>query len=234
MLFRSEAIGDFAGSLPVDGQRVGKDVGDDDRRRRRTRAPRSPHRDADDADRVRRNRLHRRRGRPASAPARPGAARPESPPPAEPPHRVPIEELVLANGMRFLLVHRPETTMVAAGWAARSGSADESPDATGMAHLIEHLLFKGSRTIGTRSFERERKLLREIDRVREEVLRLEGGEPTGKSSGRRSTRAARSSILTRTQERSRQPRHTDCQNIKKPSPDKGEGFLICRRRACLY
>jgi hypothetical protein len=59
--------------------------------------------------------------------------------------QVPVEEYRLPNGMRLLLVQRPDTPMVAAGWVARAGSADDRPGLTGLSHLMEHLLFKGSR-----------------------------------------------------------------------------------------
>lgn len=101
----------------------------------------------------------------------PGAA--EAPPPAAvPPAAVPVQSFQLANGMRFLLVPRPERTTVAAGWVARVGSADETPGRTGLTHLVEHMLFKGTETVGTRDFARERTLLAEQDRLMGEIQRL--------------------------------------------------------------
>ncbi|HVS62286.1 MAG TPA: pitrilysin family protein [Thermoanaerobaculia bacterium] len=76
-----------------------------------------------------------------------------------------VEELVLANGMRVLILERPGLPLVAAGWATHSGSAVETPGKTGVAHLIEHLLFGGTEVIGTTDYRREREL---IDR-REEL-----------------------------------------------------------------
>jgi predicted Zn-dependent peptidase len=56
----------------------------------------------------------------------------------------------LANGMTFLIVERPDPARVAAGWVVGVGSADDPTGATGASHLLEHMMFKGTRTIGVR------------------------------------------------------------------------------------
>ncbi len=68
---------------------------------------------------------------------------------AEPAHlpRVAVEEITLSNGLRVLLVPRPESRMVSAGWVAKVGSVNEEPGRTGLTHLLEHLFFKGSETL---------------------------------------------------------------------------------------
>ncbi|HEX4952823.1 MAG TPA: pitrilysin family protein [Thermoanaerobaculia bacterium] len=70
---------------------------------------------------------------------------------AEPPRwpQVTVEELTLGNGLRVLLVPRPESRMVSAGWVAKVGSVDEGPGLTGLTHLLEHLFFKGTETLAT-------------------------------------------------------------------------------------
>ena len=80
-------------------------------------------------------------------------------------------EFVLDNGMRFLVLDRPGAPLTSAVWVVRIGSSDDPEQATGTAHLLEHLLFRGSTTIGRRtrtgSAARERHLLE-----REETLVL--------------------------------------------------------------
>ena len=71
------------------------------------------------------------------------------------PARVQVEELTLDNGMKFLLVRRPEQATVMGGWVARVGSANERPGITGVAHFFEHMMFKGSRVIGTKDLARD-------------------------------------------------------------------------------
>ena len=60
---------------------------------------------------------------------------------------IPIVEKTLSNGMRLVMVERHDQPTIALGWMARVGSADERPGMTGIAHLFEHMMFKGTRTI---------------------------------------------------------------------------------------
>ncbi len=82
---------------------------------------------------------------------------------------VPVEEFELDNGMRFLLVNRPELTTVAAAWVAHVGSADERPGITGLAHFFEHMMFKGTHTIGTQDIERDLEIIAEQEAVQERI-----------------------------------------------------------------
>jgi predicted Zn-dependent peptidase len=69
---------------------------------------------------------------------------------------VEVESFVLDNGMEFLLVPRTERpNSMAAGWAARVGSVNERPGITGISHFFEHMMFKGTSTIGTRDADRD-------------------------------------------------------------------------------
>ncbi|MFN7963890.1 MAG: pitrilysin family protein [Thermoanaerobaculia bacterium] len=69
-----------------------------------------------------------------------------------------MESFELDNGMRFWLVSRPELSSVVAGWAVDAGSAADPDGQSGLAHLLEHLMFKGSERIGTRDGAAEREL----------------------------------------------------------------------------
>ena len=71
---------------------------------------------------------------------------------------IPIVEKTLSNGMRLVMVERHDQPTIALGWMARVGSADERPGMTGIAHLFEHMMFKGTRTIGTRDAKRDGEL----------------------------------------------------------------------------
>jgi len=86
---------------------------------------------------------------------------------------VPVVERTLPNGMRLVMVERHEQPTIAFGWLARVGSANERPGMTGMAHLFEHMMFKGTKTIGTRDARRDAELNDRQDevqaRIREEM-----------------------------------------------------------------
>ncbi len=64
-----------------------------------------------------------------------------------PPARLEATRFQLPNGMTFLLFGRPELANVAAGWVVAAGSASDPDGATGLAHLLEHLMFKGTATL---------------------------------------------------------------------------------------
>ena len=87
--------------------------------------------------------------------------------------KVPVQEVVLDNGMRLLLVPRKGDPNVAAGWIARVGSVNERPGITGLSHLFEHMMFKGTHTIGTKNIDENLKLIKEMDDVRAELRQEE-------------------------------------------------------------
>jgi len=57
---------------------------------------------------------------------------------------------VVANGWTFILVERPVAPVFSFCTVADVGSAQEVPGVTGLAHMFEHMAFKGTDTIGTR------------------------------------------------------------------------------------
>jgi predicted Zn-dependent peptidase len=83
--------------------------------------------------------------------------------------KVPVQEVVLENGMRLLLVPRKGDPNIAAGWIARVGSVNERPGITGLSHLFEHMMFKGTKTIGTKNIDENLKIIKEMDEVRAEL-----------------------------------------------------------------
>ncbi|HEU4597066.1 MAG TPA: pitrilysin family protein [Pyrinomonadaceae bacterium] len=87
--------------------------------------------------------------------------------------KVPVQEVMLDNGMRLLLVQRRGDPNVAVGWVARVGSVNERPGITGLSHLFEHMMFKGTHVIGTKDHAAHSKVLAEMDKVRAELRREE-------------------------------------------------------------
>lgn len=83
--------------------------------------------------------------------------------------QVPVVETQLANGMKLLMVERHDDPTISGGWVAHVGSANERPGLTGIAHLFEHMMFKGTPTIGTTNYERDLAIIAEQERVRDEM-----------------------------------------------------------------
>jgi len=68
----------------------------------------------------------------------------------------------LKNGLKVFLC--PDTTRpeIAGIITVKAGSAMDPDDATGLAHYLEHMLFKGTRQLGTVNYEAEKKYLEKI------------------------------------------------------------------------
>lgn len=82
------------------------------------------------------------------------------------------QEFVLDNGMKFLLLPKTGDPSVAAGWLAKVGSVNERPGITGISHLFEHMMFKGTHTIGTKNYAEDQAVRERMDAVKAD-LRLE-------------------------------------------------------------
>lgn len=81
-----------------------------------------------------------------------------------------ISEFKLSNGMMFLVVERHSTPQVACRLGIRAGSALEDAGKTGIAHMLEHMMFKGTKNFGTLDPERDQKLQKKIEAVYQVVL----------------------------------------------------------------
>ncbi len=81
----------------------------------------------------------------------------------------------LVNGFTILLNEDSTATNVFGAVMVKAGAANELPSATGMAHYLEHLLFKGTETLGTSDYIKEKPYLDSIA-VLYEKLALETDE----------------------------------------------------------
>ncbi len=87
--------------------------------------------------------------------------------------KVPVTEKTLPNGLRLLLVERHDDPTIAGGWVAHVGSANERPGITGIAHLFEHMMFKGTPTLGTKDYKKDLEIIDAQERLRDEIRREE-------------------------------------------------------------
>ena len=81
--------------------------------------------------------------------------------------KIPVVEKTLPNGFKLLLVERHDEPRVAGGWVAHVGSANERPGITGIAHLFEHMMFKGTPTLGTKDAARDLAIIAEQEKLRD-------------------------------------------------------------------
>ena len=78
------------------------------------------------------------------------------------PYVLPIREHVFDNGLRLLVLNRPGDHRVACKIFTDFGAFVEEPGELGAAHYLEHLMFKGTPTLGTTNWEAERTLIEQI------------------------------------------------------------------------
>ena len=77
----------------------------------------------------------------------------------------------LQNGLTVYLSPNKGEPRVSARVAVRAGSKNDPADSTGMAHYLEHMLFKGTSRLGTLDFEKERPQLERIRALYEDLFK---------------------------------------------------------------
>ena len=82
-----------------------------------------------------------------------------------------VTEFTLDNGLHFIVAERHEAPVVSFLTYADVGSVDEHKGITGIAHIFEHMAFKGSENVGTSDHVAEAAALEEIDRIYLELKR---------------------------------------------------------------
>ncbi|MBN1496632.1 MAG: insulinase family protein [Spirochaetes bacterium] len=104
------------------------------------------------------------------------------------PDRVPIKDAgefltknvvtkKLKNGITVIMLNHGYAPVLAFEISFRVGSVDETYRTMGAAHLLEHMLFKGTDTIGTKDWKKERAIQARIEAVGETIDRLELESP---------------------------------------------------------
>jgi predicted Zn-dependent peptidase len=81
-----------------------------------------------------------------------------------------VVEHCFTNGLKLLMVERHTSPTVSAWIRFKVGSAYERSDERGIAHLLEHMLFKGTKTLGTRDYAAEAPLLENIEQAAQLML----------------------------------------------------------------
>ena len=74
-----------------------------------------------------------------------------------------VTEFTLGNGMHFIVVERHEAPVVSFNTFVKVGSLNDPAGQTGLAHMFEHMAFKGTPTIGTKNWSEERKALDAVE-----------------------------------------------------------------------
>jgi len=87
----------------------------------------------------------------------------------------------LDNGLTFLIYERHDAPVVSFHTYVDTGSVNEYPGISGISHILEHMAFKGTTTVGAKDLETELKLMDQIDEAFLELYALEDqGAPQDK------------------------------------------------------
>ena len=74
-----------------------------------------------------------------------------------------IKKIHLENGLTVIMMKRGSSPTVALYIKFLVGAVDEIPEQAGTAHLLEHMLFKGTKNVGTINYEKETKYQEQIE-----------------------------------------------------------------------
>ncbi len=81
-----------------------------------------------------------------------------------------VTKFTLPNGATVLVLENHEVPIAHCITLARVGAVNEDKGNTGMAHFLEHLAFKGTETIGTTNYKKEKKIMDKADAKFDEIL----------------------------------------------------------------
>ena len=87
-----------------------------------------------------------------------------------------VTEFTLANGLHFIVLERHNAPVVSFHTYVNAGSVDDPGGKTGLAHMFEHMAFKGTEQIGTKNYPEEK---RALEAVEEAYNKLEAEQDKG-------------------------------------------------------
>ena len=80
-----------------------------------------------------------------------------------------VTEFTLANGLHFIVLERHYAPVVSFHTYVNTGSIDDPKGETGLAHMFEHMAFKGTARIGTKNYAEERQALERVESIYDQV-----------------------------------------------------------------
>ena len=81
-----------------------------------------------------------------------------------------IKTYKLENGLKVIMYKRGTAPVFSSVVSVHVGGVDEVPGKTGIAHLLEHMAFKGTKTLGTKNYQAEKILLEEEEELVRKLL----------------------------------------------------------------
>jgi predicted Zn-dependent peptidase len=84
-----------------------------------------------------------------------------------------LTEFTLPNGLHFIVLERHQAPVVSFHTYVNAGAVDDPKGKTGLAHMFEHMAFKGTDSIGTTNALAEKQALAEVERLYDLLERAE-------------------------------------------------------------
>ncbi len=80
-----------------------------------------------------------------------------------------VTEFTLPNGLHFIIAERHEAPVVSFHTYVNAGSVNDPTGRTGLAHMFEHMAFKGTESLGSKDWTAEKKALDAIEEVYDSI-----------------------------------------------------------------
>ncbi|MGM0443350.1 MAG: M16 family metallopeptidase [Fibrobacterota bacterium] len=109
---------------------------------------------------------------------------------------IPVVQRTLSNGLTLLMVPDSSLSVVSCRLYYFTGSYYEKAGTTGLSHLYEHMMFKGTRRLGTKNYKAEQKIMSSIDSIDTIIQHLRSEGKTVTSDTVRVLRRRIDSLLT--------------------------------------
>ena len=87
-----------------------------------------------------------------------------------------VETFHLSNGLKVIMCESHDQPKIYGSVVVHAGSKNEDPDATGVAHYFEHIMFKGTDRIGTTDWDAEKPYLDSISDLYDQIQATQDAE----------------------------------------------------------
>lgn len=83
-----------------------------------------------------------------------------------------VTEFDLPNGLHFIVIERHDAPVVSFHSYVNAGAVDDPSGETGIAHMFEHMAFKGTEAIGSKNYPAEKAALEQVERIYDRVEQM--------------------------------------------------------------
>ena len=93
-----------------------------------------------------------------------------------------ITEFTLTNGLHFIVYERHQLPLVSFHTMIDAGSAQDPAGQSGLAHLLEHMAFAGTESIGTKDWPAEKKAIDNAEAIFDQYMAERDKGPRGSTA----------------------------------------------------